>query len=266
MKKHVYALLCAVLCSLLFPSAALSANSGYGLVMDEADLLTDSEEEALSEMLEEISLKQGNDIVVVTVYSLGGKSAESFADDYFDYNGYGQGTAKSGILLLHSPEYRDWWISTSGFCISAFTDDGLDYIGEHITPYLADGEYYSAYTEFAGLCDKFLTQAKTDRPYDRDNLPAEPLSWLWIPGSLAGGLIIALLIVGGMKNQLKSVRFKAEADSYMLKDSLDINVRRDIFLYRTVTRTAKPKNNPPRGGRTHIGSSGSRHGGRGGKY
>ena len=97
MKKHVYALLCAVLCSLLFPSAALSANSGYGLVMDEADLLTDSEEEALSEMLEEISLKQGNDIVVVTVYSLGGKSAESFADDYFDYNGYGQGTAKSGV-------------------------------------------------------------------------------------------------------------------------------------------------------------------------
>ena len=77
MKKHVYALLCAVLCSLLFPSAALSANSGYGLVMDEADLLTDSEEEALSEMLEEISLKQGNDIVVVTVYSLGGKSARA---------------------------------------------------------------------------------------------------------------------------------------------------------------------------------------------
>ena len=121
------------------------------------------------------SLKQGNDIVVVTVYSLGGKSAESFADDYFDYNGYGQGTAKSGILLLHSPEYRDWWIYRNGFCISAFTDDGLDYIGEHITPYLADGEYYSAYAEFAGLCDKFLTQAKTDRPYDRDNLPAEPL-------------------------------------------------------------------------------------------
>ena len=87
MKKHVYALLCAVLCSLLFPSAALSAHSGYGLVMDEADLLTDSEEEALSEMLEEISLKQGNDIVVVTAYSLGGKSAESFADDYFDYIG-----------------------------------------------------------------------------------------------------------------------------------------------------------------------------------
>lgn len=53
-----------------------------------------------------------------------------------------------------------------------------------------------------------------------------------------------------------------------IKDnSLNINERRDLFLYNTVTRTAKPKNDDSGGGSsTHTSSSGTTHGGGGGKF
>ena len=58
-------------------------------LVDDADLLTDSEEQELNTELDEISEKQQCDVVVVTKNSLDGKSAQDYADDFFDYNGYG---------------------------------------------------------------------------------------------------------------------------------------------------------------------------------
>ena len=45
-----------------------------------------------------------------------------------------------------------------------------------------------------------------------------------------------------MKSKLKTVRFQAAASNYMKNGSLNITESRDLFLYNTVTRTAKPKN------------------------
>ena len=61
--------------------------------------------------------RQSCDVIVVTVASLDGKTAESYADDYFDFNGYGLGQDRDGILLLLSMEDRDWAISTHGFAL-----------------------------------------------------------------------------------------------------------------------------------------------------
>lgn len=52
----------------------------------------------------------------------------------------------------------------------------------------------------------------------------------------------------------------------MKKESLNITEKRDLFLYRTVSRTAKPKNESSGGSSTHTSSSGSTHGGGGGKF
>ena len=91
---------------------------------DDADLLTSSEEKQLLAKLDEISERQEMDVVVVTTDSLEGKTAEAYADDFFDYNGFGYGPMGSGVLLLVSMEDRDWAISTSGDGIEAFTDAG----------------------------------------------------------------------------------------------------------------------------------------------
>lgn len=72
-----------------------------------------------------------------------------------------------------------------------------------------------------------------------------------------------------MKAKLKTVRFQAAAGNYMKnmkRGSLNVTESRDLFLYKTFTRTAKPKNNSSSGSSTHTSSSGSTHGGGGGKF
>ena len=81
-------------------------------VVDEADLLTDDEESMLMATLDGISQEHLVDVVVVTVDSTGEKTPMEYADDYFDYNGYGFGENFDGVILLVSMEYSDWWIST----------------------------------------------------------------------------------------------------------------------------------------------------------
>ena len=76
--------------------------SSYERLKDEAGLLSEDEADSLLARLDEISERQSCDVIVVTVASLDGKTAESYADDYFDFNGYGLGQDGDGILLLLS--------------------------------------------------------------------------------------------------------------------------------------------------------------------
>lgn len=238
----------------------------YYRVVDIAYLLTDEERETLTDKLDEISIRQSMNVVVVTTDSLEGCEVSEFADMAYDELQFGYGDQRDGLLLLISIEDNDWCISTCGYGITAFTDAGIEYIGEQIRPDLSDGNYAAAFEKYADLCDEFITQARSGEPYDSNNLPRESLSLIWIPISLAIGFVLALIVVGVMKSNLKTVRYQAAATDYMKKGSLNITESRDRFLYRTVTRTEKPKNNSSSGSSTHKSASGTTHGGGSGKF
>lgn len=263
MKKQLTGLFVLVLLCVMavFPSFAKEAR-----VVDEGNLLSSSEEADLTARLDEISERQKLDVIVVTVNGLEGKTSRDFADDYYDYKGYGYGAGKDGILLLVSMEDRDWYITTTGFGITAFTDAGIEYISEQFLPELSDGNYAKAFDIYAEQCDVFITQAQTGEPYDKGNMPKEPLSAAWIGISFIVGLIIALISVGAMKAQLKTVRSEPAANSYVVDGSMKITENRDFFLYRNVTRRVKPKDDDKDGSSTHTSSSGTTHGGGGGKF
>jgi uncharacterized protein len=161
-------------------------------------------------------------------------------------------------------EDRDWWISTTGYGITAFTDAGIEYLSDRFVPYLSDGDYAGAFDTYAEQCDTFISQATSGDPYDTHNLPKEPFSFL--PNLIfcfVIGLLIALIATAIMKGQLKSVRAQAGASDYVKHGSMNVTHRQDLFLYRDVRRTPKPKDS---GSGTHRSSSGRSHGGGGGKF
>lgn len=264
-----------VLLSLLFTllfcvttTIPVFATSNLPRLVDNADLLTNKEESLLLSKLDEISDKHKVDIVVVTVNSLDGKSPMNYADDFYDYNGYGFNESNDGILILVSMEDRDWWISTTGFGITAITDAGIDYISEQFLPYLSDGNYIKAFTTYANLCDDFITQAETGNAYDIGHMPKKPFNVarnLLI--AVIIGFVIALIVVFIMKSQLKSVRSQPAANSYVKKNSMNITERNDVFLYAHTDQRLRPRDTDSGGGSsTHSSSSGSSHGGGGGKF
>lgn len=259
MKKRFFA---AIFALILWVSLAVPAVAAERLprLVDHANLLTASEERTLLNNLDEISTRQNMDVVIVTVDTLEGKSPQDYADDFYDYNGY----AADGVLLLVSMEDRDWWISTCGYGITAFTDAGIDYIGEKIVSELSDENYAVAFDLFAKLCDEFIDQARTGDPYGRHNLPKEPFNpVIWAIVSLVIGLIVALIATAIMRSKLKSVRHKYQAVDYVRPGSMNVTVAREIFLYHHVSRTPRPKDS---GSGTHFSSSGRSHGGGGGKF
>ncbi len=242
------------------------AQSQPSRLVDNASLLSDSEKVELETKLDSISKNQECDVVILSTKTLEGKSTTEYADDFYDYNNYGIGENKSGVLLLINMEERDWYISTCGFGITAFTDAGIEYIGNEIKPYLKDSEYSKAFETYAELCDKFITQAKTGEPYDNKNLPKKPFTIvLEIVISIAIGIAIAFTVGAVMKSQLKTVKRKAQATDYVDRDSLNITNSNEMFIFSRINRTAKPKEGNS-GSSTHQSSSGTTHGGGGGKF
>lgn len=259
--KKLIKILMIVVC---FFALGINAHAEKQLIVDDADLLSVAQEQILQANLTKISNEYQMDIVIVTNNSLDGKSAQEYADDYFDYNGYGQGGGNDGILLLVSMEYRDWAISTCGKGIEVFTDAGLNHLEDQFLPDLSNGNYYEAFDAFAYSCEDFLQQAENGKPYDNGNMPKGELGKMWLFLAVGLGLVVGGVTVYVMYSDLNSARLQANAHDYTRPGSMMINREKDIFLYRHVTRRAKPKQSS--GSSTHISSSGRSHGGSSGKF
>ena len=238
-------------------------------VVDDADVLTDQEENQLRQKLNEISTRQKFAVAIVIVDSFGGQSAQDFADDFYDYNGYGAELSENrdGAILALSMSSHNWYISTRGYGITAITDAGRERMADLFKPFLKDEEYYEACNKFADLCDDYVTEARNGKPYDVGHLPKLPFPFLKRLGiAILAGLIIAFIIVSIMKSKLTTVKAQDSAADYTKEGSMVVNESRDMFLYSHVTKTAKPKDSGSGGSSTHTSSSGATHGGGGGSW
>lgn len=247
---------------------SVSSAAGKKSVIDDAELIKASDEKELDKKIKNIQ-KDKFDVVILTVKSLDGKSAQDYADDYYDNNDYGLDNEKSGVLFLVSKGDRKYHISTKGAGIKAFTDYGIGRIKEEIKPYLSDGDYFDACDEFLNITKNFVKAYKDGTPYDTDNPYNEEIDYVILEViALVIAFVIALISVGIMRLRMNTAKPKGTAMEYIKKGSFKLTSEKDIFMYSTVTKTAKPKDNDNSAGgsTTHVSSSGSEHGGGGGSF
>lgn len=233
-------------------------------VVDMAGLLETDQLEKLTDKLDALSGEYNADVAVVTADSLDGKTPQDYADDYFDYNGYGIGDDNSGIMLVVCMGTRQWHITTHGSCISKFSDSDLADISQEIVPYLSEGDYFGAFDKFADCCADELC-VSDDYSDDYSDEDIGPFSPGLILISLGAGVIIAFIAVFIMSLRLKSVRNRTNATEYIADGSLDIRERQDVYLYSHVTQT-RIEHDSDSGSSTHQSSSGQTHGGAGGSF
>lgn len=239
-------------------------------VVDNADLLTQTEENELSEKLQDISDELQFDVVVVTTNSTGSKTATEYADDYFDYNGYGRGSNDDGALFLVDMGDRKWAISTSGYGIEAIVDSALDDMEEEIVPYLKSGDYDGAFNEFADLTYDIVNDAKNGKSYSNSTTSTTKNhkdigTNLIVAFSIGAGISLIIILV--YRSKLKPVKFQKEAKEYIVPGSFNLRRSDDVFLYFNITKVPIPKNNDSDdSGSFHSSSSGSSHGGSSGSF
>lgn len=268
MKKTFSLVLTAFFLFLLFIPVF---SSGIPYVVDDAGIISAGVRRELENELQRISDHYGLDIVVLTVYTLGNKNAEDFADDYYDEKGYGQGTEKSGILFLLSLEERDWYVSTGGFGITVFDDDTIDYVFGRMRSYLSRNDFDSAFREFVSACEAALSGYENGSPVgngkgSEGGFSVKPAG---VVLSLIAGFLLSLIPMATLKKQINNISYDNTANNYTRSNSVKIRDSRDIFLYAHTNKVPIPRETSSGsrgGGGVHVSSSGASHGGHGGKF
>ncbi|MBQ7596114.1 MAG: TPM domain-containing protein [Clostridia bacterium] len=247
-------------------------------LVDQADLLNEADETALRKKLDDISENLQFDVVIVTTQNTGSRSPMEFADDYFDYYGFGYGENFDGCVLMISMAERDWWISTCGYGETALSDDYfMEYIRySKVISKLSNGYYNASFNAFADIVNDFVTEAKTNEPYSDKNRYHE---WKFkVAGvciSLAVGLLVGYLVMKSKRDAHVSViRIKGEAAAYLV-GSVQLGMSKDTFLRSNVEKTRRVQRESISSSSSrssysspgsHTSSSGRSHGGGGGKF
>ena len=268
------------------PGLEVPEERQYDRVVDLAGVIDSNTLAELNRMADEVSEQYACDVAAVIVKSLGGKSVVEYADDFYDYNGYGYGQNKDGILLLLSLEERDFNFTGEGYGAVAFTDYGREnYLSPHFKEYLKGSrggvdDWTGAIRCYITDCGTLLEQARNGQPYDnygsntvvehekktvKDVAPGAALISAII-GFFSGGIP-----AGAMKRKMKSVEKNYGAGNYA-RGGLQMRRSEDRFLYSNVHRTPIPREEHRTGGgggggsTMHFSSSGHSHGGSHGKF
>jgi uncharacterized protein len=254
MKKKLFIVMMTA--SFLFLSFPLFAQKR---IVDNAGLLRGGEISELESLAAEIALTYNFDLVIVTETSIGGAAPMDYADDYFDYNGYGLGTDRDGCLFLQVTGTRDYWFSTSGRGIKILNSTAYDKLESDVVKHLAGGEPAEAYRAFISAWEVFLALDAKGKSYNFITAYGAilyPVAW-------GVSLIIALVALMVMKAKMNTVHPKTEANRFIVPGSLAFTQKKDSFLYSAVTKSERVDSSSSG---THTSSSGRSHGGGGGRY
>ena len=241
------------------------AGLGAVRVIDESDLITDAEEQALDAKLAAYEQAHGIRILVGTVKNTHkqvlGKVANAVVDRIAD------GGANGTIVLLLAPKERDFYISTDNKMRTRITDDnGIEHLAGQFVPSLKENKYAEGFTAFAAAVDEMVTY------YEKEGKPFNPDAFLLTIVALVGALIAAALvywfIFANLSDSMLSVRSAHEADDYVERGSFRLTHRADVFLRTTESRETKHKETSSSSSGSYISTSSrdESHGGGGGKY
>lgn len=274
MKKSVCIAVVLVISLFSLPLFAVAADASVYYdaslprVIDDAELLSSSEETELAAHIAKLTDAYGVDIVILTNDSLDGKTPEAYADDFYDYNGYGVGDTRDGMLFLISMNTRDYWTSTTGECIQLFSDYDIESLGDLIVDDLSYGNYYKAFSDYVDAIEDKLVAEYASAPVKFVSSLKHAADSL--VGILIASLIITAIVVTVMRKNMKPVALQSYAGEYIDKDSFILTEQSDTYLFTTTTRKRVPRESSSSSGgggsSTHTGSSGTSHGGGGGKF
>lgn len=231
------------------------AADGWLLVNDEADLLTDEQENELFAQFSSTKENHNVNVAVATVQSLDGKTVEQAAEEYvYDLSGLGKDT----VLLYLAIGSRDFDVfATIGHAEDIFFTEGREYIFSQVQPLLSSGDYAGAFGTFGRICEDFIARSDAGEPYTRSSF-AKKKSPVCFLIAIGAGILIGTLIMSKYKNELKTVRKRNEATSYVRPGSMQVTVANEMFLYSNVSKV-KRQTESSSGGSHSSHTSGGGH-------
>lgn len=238
---------------------AANYQEGSKRVFDDAGLFTEDEIQRLETQLAKAIKEHQVDFAVVTTDNAQGKSAMTYADDFYYQHGLGYDKPDGdGILYLIDMDNREIWLCTVGVVMDNFTESRVDKVLDAAYDEVRDGDYYDSAVEFIKVSEKYV---------NLDPNAKEPMT----VGGILMRLVIALVVAGvavfvmvsgaGGKVTVNSYDFFEGSKEQMIHQN-------DRFIRKLVTTRVIPKADTKGGGGgggfgSHMTGGGSSHGGGG---
>ncbi len=266
MKQRVITLL---LCVVLIFTCSFSVSADTPRIVDETGTLSAEQQASLEEKARNLVDTYQMDVVILMVNDLDGKSTMAYADDYFDYNGYGIGSDSSGILFLISLEGRDWHISTCGKAIRAFTDHGIQSLFSDVAGYLKNDDFYGAFDAYLNLLPRYFDAYEQGKPIDSNGGSSAREKHPFTFVNVLVGIVVACVALYFMSRSMNTRKKQNSASDYLATGTFHLSVNENMFLHSSISKSRKQTSSSGGSGggsSTHTSSSGRSHGGGGGKF
>ena len=292
-------MICLLICTFLVMGSMTvwadqtGAVSGQPRVFDQAGLFSETEIIQLEEKIAQCRKSTKMDVVIVSAYADGERSAEEYADDYYDYGGFGVGKKASGVLLLY---YMDGpgqpggecYISTAGTMINMLTDERIESILDDVYGDLGNRDFAGATEHFLEDVKAYVKEGVESGQYTYDRATGEIVRYhsirlyevaiaMVIAGILAGSVCLDIKKRYAMKQSSREISNSLQA--YRADCAFCFSVAGDKMVNKYVRSVPIPRNTASgSGGRGHSGSSsagrstihtsssGSSHGGGGRRF
>lgn len=268
LSKRISILFCAVIMLVCSTSVAFAESTQK--LIDDAGLLTSSEQADIVQKMTGQSKETGWDFVVYTNYNgVSKEKMERYTNEYYDKHNFGIGDKKSGVLLNIDMGSRELYMITKGDAMYYFSDSRNDEILDDIQACMKSKNYNKAVNDFVDLSYKYYCQGilkgdsnnnvKINQKYD--NPVVYSLLHYGIVAIIVGavvGFVIALIINRKYKHNGKEGTYDLHQNSVT-----NLNVSNDTFITKSVSvrtiETSSSSSSSSGGG----GGGGSSHGGGG---
>lgn len=267
---------------LLIPLAALGSASGER-VFDNAGLFTSTQKREINEAITKFQQDTGMDFVVLTTRQATGTDPQTYAEDYYDYNGFGLDGEHSGVIYYIDMEERWHHIVSTGIMQDYMTDGRIQSAINKTTSSLSSSNYSTAVLTMVDTVRGYIRSGIPEGQYRYDIVTGERLTArhkaltaneLLISGVIA--LAVGIVFIVGVR---RSYQLKGSTYQYVFRENCDLTMTDTDDTYQRSTTTQVRKPDPPSGGGSggggfgggggsgvHTGSSGRSHGGGGGRF
>ena len=281
--KHLFrrlaGMMAPVLLALFLPLSAFAAEAPDGRVFDDAGLFTEEEIADLEERIADMTDHTGLDMVVLTTNDTGGKTTVEYADDFYDYNGFGVGNKNSGFIYIIDMNERLIEMTSLGGANQILSDSNYDKILDRAYDKLGNGNYAASAVSVINDIDNYYDDAmRRNWSYNKKTgewSRKKTLSFIELFIAFFAALVAAMIPYKNTKNQYamkneKKLALGAQL-AYRAAASFVFAAAADQLLNKSTTTRIIPRAQRSSGSSsgsgpfghttTHTSSSGRSHGG-----
>ncbi len=240
MKNRLFKISALVLILSLVFSLGVFAESAKQYVYDPVYLLDDAQYSELNSLAAETSDKYGCAVhfVIIDDPAVNLDNIQVYSEDmYLESPALGYGEGKDGVMLVLGTYDRCYWLLAYGEKGNyAFTDYAKDWMSERFLDNFGNDDWYGGFKEYIIDCDYILGEAAKGKPvdiyYEETDIGVEGYGV-----ALIAGVIIAFIVCGIFKSQMKTANTATNAKGYFDRNAVEITNRYNRLLHTTVTRT-----------------------------